>query len=451
MAERATKSEILSALSHALDLVEGQPEGHAARTCVIASRIASELQLADELRDAIYFASLLKDSGCSTNSARIHKIFGGDELLAKRKVKTIDWASPLESLKFVIKNTELGNGVGAKLRRMLTNIGPPSKVMDEVTMARCTQGAAIAKMLGFDETVAYAIECLDEHWDGKGSPRQKSGLDIPLAARILCIAQTVEVFFTAFGIDEVMAMVAARSGRWFDPDLVRVVELLRHDREFWDSIRFHASDTLLHISVGAATQVADETDIDQICAAFAKVIDAKSSFTAEHSTRVTEIAVSLGQAYGFSIERLTTLRRAALLHDIGKLGVPNSILEKPGKLDDAEFTRVKLHPQFSYEILKPIRAFDRVADIAAAHHERLDGKGYWRGLGAEQLDLEMRILAVADVFDALSADRPYREAMPLNEVFKIMDREAIAALDADCVDTLKELFGVKKATLARAA
>lgn len=141
--------------------------------------------------------------------------------------------------------------------------------------------------------------------------------------------------------------------------------------------------------------------------------------------------------YGFDQERLRTLRHAALLHDIGKLGIPNSILEKPGKLDDDEFARIKLHPQFSYEILRPIRAFERVAEIAAAHHERLDGRGYWRGLSADQLDLDMRILAVADVFDALSAERPYRGAMPMPEVFAILERESSTGLDPECVAMLK--------------
>jgi putative nucleotidyltransferase with HDIG domain len=167
------------------------------------------------------------------------------------------------------------------------------------------------------------------------------------------------------------------------------------------------------------------------------IVDAKSSFTAAHSSRVTEVAVELGMLFGFDQDRLRTLRRAALLHDIGKLGVPNSILEKPGRLDGDEYLRVQQHPRHSFEILKPIRAFHRVADIASAHHERLDGKGYWRGLTASELDLDMRILAVADVFDALSAERPYREALPLPEVFAIMDREAGTGLDASCVDALR--------------
>lgn len=435
--ESATKAEILSALSHALDLVEGQPEGHAVRTCLIASRVAERLTLPEVDRNDLYFAALLKDSGCSSNAARIHKIFGGDELLIKQGVKVIDWSSQLESVKYAFQATERGRGVVAKLRRMLSNLGPPAKVMDEVTMARCTQGAAIARMFGFSEQVAQAVEHLDEHWDGKGSPRRLEGEQIPMLARILCLAQTMEVFFTTFGLEAAMEMVDRRRGSWFDPTVADAARGLTRDAEFWRLLQAHAEDTVHHLPLDAAHAIAADTDIDTICEGFAMIVDAKSSFTAAHSSRVTEVAVELGMMYGFDQERLRTLRRAALLHDIGKLGIPNSILEKPGKLDDEEFARIKLHPQFSYEILRPIRAFERVAEIAAAHHERLDGRGYWRGLGAEQLDLDMRILAVADVFDALSAERPYRGAMPLPEVFAILEREASTGLDAECVAMLK--------------
>ena len=435
--ESATKSEILAALSHALDLVEGQPEGHAVRTCLLASKIAERLELPESARNDLYFAALLKDSGCSSNSARIHKIFGGDELLIKQGVKVIDWSSQIESVKYALRATERGRSVAAKLRRMLSNLGPPAKVMDEVTIARCTRGAAIARMLGFSENTALAVEHLDEHWDGKGSPRRLQGEQIPMLARVLCLSQTMEVFFTTFGLEAAAQMVEKRRGSWFDPQVADAARSLSADTSFWEQLHAHAGDTVQHLPLDAAHAIAGETDIDTICEGFAMIVDAKSSFTATHSSRVTEVAVELGMMFSFDQDRLRTLRRAALLHDIGKLGVPNSILEKPGRLDDEEFARIRQHPRHSYEILKPIKAFDRVAEIAAAHHERLDGKGYWRGFSAAQLDLDMRILAVADVFDALSAERPYRGALPLDKVFAIMDREAGTALDSECIGLLR--------------
>ena len=132
--------------------------------------------------------------------------------------------------------------------------------------------------------------------------------------------------------------------------------------------------------------------------------------------------------------------RAGLLHDIGKLGVPTAVLEKPGKLTEEEFGRVRAHPTNTGRILGMIQGFDRVTEIAAAHHERLDGRGYHRGIGAEGLDLDMRILAVADVFDALSAARPYRGALEMSEVFAIMERDAGQALDADLIGLMKDRY-----------
>jgi HD-GYP domain-containing protein (c-di-GMP phosphodiesterase class II) len=130
------------------------------------------------------------------------------------------------------------------------------------------------------------------------------------------------------------------------------------------------------------------------------------------------------------------LRRAALLHDIGKLSVPNSILEKPGKLTGEEWKVVKAHPFYTLEILNRIPGFQRLSQDAAAHHEKLDGSGYWRGWGSDQLSRYARILAVADIFDALHAKRPYRDGLPIEKVFEILRQDAPHALDLPCVEAL---------------
>lgn len=234
-------------------------------------------------------------------------------------------------------------------------------------------------------------------------------------------------------------MLSSRRGSWFDPDMVQAAFVFARDEAFWEDHAERADDATLHLSLPATALIAEDADIDQVCYAFALIIDAKSSFTAEHSFRVAQIATELGASFGFDAHRLQTLRWSALLHDIGKLGVSNSILDKPGPPTDEEFHAIRRHPKFSFEILSRVRGFDRVAAIAAAHHERLDGKGYYRGLSGDQLDTEMRILAVADVYDALSADRPYRAAMPPKKVFAILDKESVSGLDAEVVSRLREM------------
>lgn len=439
MEQLATAGEVLAALSHALDLVEGQPAGHAVRTSMIAMSIAHEFGIDESLCESLFYAALLKDSGCSTNSARIHKMFGGDEFLAKRQVKYIDWTDPIESVKYAVKTINPQAGLVEKLQRMAAMAGSPVKAMDEATAARCTRGASIAIQLGFDIHTASAVQSLDEHWNGKGSPSHRAGEAIPILARILCISQTLEIFVTSFGIEAGFEMLDARRGTWFDPELVRVAACLKNSR-LWTDHANHVAGNMVRLYEPESAMSKPLTDLDKVSLAFANVIDAKSSFTSQHSTRVNEYAMLLAQYFGFDTERTTILRRAALLHDIGKLGVPNSVLDKPGSLTREEFDLVKLHPRFTFEILRQIRGQERMTEIAANHHERIDGKGYWRGLAGNELDLDMRILATADVFDALSATRPYREALPLSQVFSIMERDAGYHLDASCVGALREIY-----------
>jgi HD-GYP domain-containing protein (c-di-GMP phosphodiesterase class II) len=443
---RPTKAAILGALSQALDLVEGQPEGHALRTCLIALKVADNLGLDPQTRADVFFASLLKDSGCSNNAVRIHKIFGGDEFLNKRAVKFIDWTNTFESLKFAISHTERGKSLATKLRRMVGNLGPPDKIMKEVTEARCTRGALISRKLGFGPQVAAGIQHLDEHWDGKGAPVGIRGEEIPIVARVVGLAQTFEVYLTAFGLTEAYDMLRSRSGRWFDPSVVSACIALEHDREAWRAFGEQAYESTLNVDLPDITQEALDAEIDEICEAFAMIIDAKSQFTASHSDRVTRYSLGLADWFGFSAARTQSLRRASLMHDIGKLAVPSGILEKPGRLDDDELKHIRSHPEVSERILSRVPTFSRIAEVAGAHHERLDGKGYYKGKTGNELDLEMRILTASDVFDALTAKRPYRDPIPVEEVIGMMQKESGTAFDPEVVKGLKELYIDGKST-----
>ncbi len=432
-------ADILSALSYALDLVEGQAVGHAVRTCLIAMRVGNRLGLTEgELAD-LYFAALLKDAGCSSNSVRIHAAFGDDHA-AKHAVKLIDWTKKFDCLMYGLRNTHPGKSLPKRVVKMIETLNDREASMAALTQARCDRGAKIALQLGFGAAVAEAVLNLDEHWDGLGAPSNKKGEEIPIIARILCLAQTLDVLVPAVGRTAAFRTIKKRSGRWFDPAVASAAMSLENDHEFWYGMADDARGRALELATPATLQVATEVSIDSTCDAFASIIDAKSSFTASHSQRVTQYSVEMGQMLSFEAPRLALLRRAALLHDIGKLGVPTAVLEKPGKLTEGEFGIIRDHPSNTQRILGMIGGFDRVTEIAAAHHERLDGRGYHRGLPAEMLDTDMRILAVADVFDALSAERPYRGALPMSEVFAIMEREGPAALDPDLVGLMKDKY-----------
>ncbi len=433
------QSEIIGALSHALDLTEGLPAGHAQRCCWIGMHIGQELGLTDDAMKDLYYALLLKDAGCSSNSARIFSLYGCDDRSLKRDFKQIDSDSLFELAKFTWSHIGLGESWRSRLSQLVTLVEKGEQVGEELFLTRCEQGAEIAQQLGFSDRVCEAIRGLDEHWDGKGSPRRLKGEQIPLFARIALLSQVVEIFFAAGGHRLAIDTVRARRGNWFDPGLVDMFERVALIPGLWDGLRDPDIGTrVLALEPVEHVRIVDDAELDRLAGAFAGVIDAKSPYTFGHSSRVSQYAQRIGAQVGLSERQLLWLRHAALLHDIGKLGVSNSILDKPGKLTEDEFAQVKLHPVYSMDILSKVRIFKTLAPVASGHHERLDGQGYPWGLKGEQIDLATRIISVADVFDAVSAERPYRGAMPLDQALGILDKMTGSALDGDLVAALRQ-------------
>jgi putative nucleotidyltransferase with HDIG domain len=433
-------SELISALSYALDLTEGRPMGHSVRSCLLGMRIAEQLGLPAEAQADLYYTLLLKDAGCSSNSSRLYHILNADDIRAKRDVKTTDWTKVgWESLHYAITHVATEMPFAERVWRLIQVAATQQRDSCDLVKIRCERGSSIARKLGFSENVAAGIHSLDEHWNGEGYPNGLTKKAIPLAANIANLAQTLEVFWASRGPEAAMEAAEARSGRWFDPELVKAAISLGKQGHLWNNLE---SEELITEVMAQEPQerrlTATEHNIDNICLAFADIIDAKTPFTYQHSNGVADAAVIIAQALGLPEQDVKTIRRAALLHDIGKLGVSNTILEKPGKLTAEEFTEVRKHPFFTYEILRRIPAFADFSTDAAAHHERLDGKGYWRGITGDQMSLAARILAVADVFDALKAKRPYRDALPLEKVFSIMREDAPHALDGPCLAALIE-------------
>lgn len=182
----------------------------------------------------------------------------------------------------------------------------------------------------------------------------------------------------------------------------------------------------------------DDDYLDDIAAAFGQVVDSKSPYTSGHSARVALYTDLIAETLGLAPERRRWLKRGALLHDVGKLGVSNSVLDKPGKLDAEEWAAVQAHAAYTEAILIRIGAFAELAVVSAAHHERLDGKGYPRGLTAEQITLETRIITTADIFDAITAERPYRGAIPIPKTLEMMAENVGTAIDPVCFEALKQ-------------
>lgn len=432
-------SDVLGALSYALDITEGQPEGHALRACIIGMQIAEEIGLAPSQRSALFYALLLKDLGCSSNAARVCSLLGSDDIAAKQDVKLTDWTKLHEAARWGLKNAAYGQGMIEKaiqVARAGLQGGPFAA--NAIFAVRCDRGASIASMIGMPEETSDAIRALDEHWDGSGLPNKLKGESIPLLARICCLAQTFDIFMVAYGLEAAYHVVRGRSGTWFDPALVDALERIHEDIGFWYALehgslenqiaRLEPHDYIMH---------ADAHQLDRIAEGFAQVVDAKSPWTYRHSSSVATFAIGIAETMGMPWADQHTLWRAALLHDIGKLGVSNRILDKNGKLTDDELASIHAHPAHTARILKRIPAFTPLVEIAASHHERLDGTGYHRHLHAEDLSPLARILAVADVGDALEADRPYRKGMQQDELMRVLQREADVRLWGEAVDAFE--------------
>jgi putative nucleotidyltransferase with HDIG domain len=431
-------SEVLAGLSYALDLTEGQRPGHALRSCAIGMRLAAEIDLPQDLRSPLFYALLMKDLGCSSNAARFASLFDAHDHSVKASVKLVNWSDAIEAFRFVSMSVAPGQFWLRRTWHLLGLLSRGAKGAREVARIRCERGADIARMLGFSSHTVEGIRALDEHWDGHGQPYALKGEAIPLLARLLNLAQTVEVFWSAHGFDAAYDMAAERRGSWFDPDLVRAFESMKHDVEFWDRLRLgHTPEQIAAFEPVDQVVIADQARLDLVAEAFARVIDAKSPWTYSHSTGVARLAGEVGQHLGLSALESRELRRAALLHDLGKLGVSNLILDKPGKLTEVEFAAVRRHTEHTQAILERVGCFRHFASAAAAHHERMDGRGYHRGLAGDELPLMTRVLCVADICDALLTSRPYRAGLPVERVLAIMKRDVGTALDPECFAALR--------------
>ncbi len=411
-------------------------------------RIAACLGLpADQLR-SLYYALLLKDVGCSSNAARMCQIIGGDDRAVKAGVKLEDWTQPNRpkfSTLSLMWNTVLpGSSAFERVLRIGKIAATQHSNNEEMISLRCDRGASVVRKLGLDNDTAEAVRNLDEHWDGSGYPERRRAVAIPLLARICAIAQHLDVFATERGQARAIDVLRHRSGRWYDPDLVRVACSLHAGGSLWmDCLNNSPEAATRRLVLDLAPpgeERLDNTRTDLICEAFAEVVDAKSPFTYRHSIGVAVAADAIAEEMSLSAERRALIHRASLLHDLGKLSVSNSILDKPGKLTPEEWQAVQGHPGLTFEILRRIPAFRQVALIAGQHHEKLDGSGYPHRRMADELSLESRILTVADIYGALAEERPYREGLPLEKVLSILQSEVPHKLDPECFEALRALL-----------
>src|SRR5580698_6656507 len=230
-------SALISALSYSLDLTEGRPMGHSVRSCMLGMRIAQHIGMPISDQGDLFYALLLKDAGCSSNSSKLFHILAADEIRAKRDVKLTDWTRVgWESLQYALTHVASGAPFLERMRTLVRVAAKQQKESCTLVKIRCERGASIARRIGFPEPVAQAIHSLDEHWNGGGYPAGLRRQGIPLFSRIMNLSQTLEVFLVNRGPEAALAVVKKRSGRWFDPELVRAAASLAKRDLLWDGL-----------------------------------------------------------------------------------------------------------------------------------------------------------------------------------------------------------------------
>jgi len=399
-------AELTIALSLATDLGTGQPMEHGLRTCWLSLAAAKELGLDAATQSCVYYVALLRFLGCTSDASETAVLAGGDEVAFNAAMAPMLMAQPGESMWYFVRH--LGEDLPLHSR-----VGRVVSAMSDVGMDRrslsghCEVAARLAARLGMVDTVCQALAHAYERWDGKGYPAGLACEAVPVAVRVDAVARDTELWARRAGWPAAAEVLAHRSGHAYAPDVANVLAS-KGERWLADIGDDLCAEVLAAEPAPALNIHADE--LDDALAAVAHFADLKSPFLRSHSTGVARLVVAAASAAGMSDADATLLGRAALVHDVGRVGVPSGIWDRPGPLSAAQWERVRLHPYLSERVLYHCALLAPFADLAARHHERADGSGYHRGTSADQLLPGARLLAAADAYHAMTEDRPHRPA-----------------------------------------
>lgn len=433
-------AELLAGISLATDLGRGFPPEKALRTCLVAARVAEELGLDERTRGDTYYASLVHPVGCTAFTHEISRMFGTSELQGIPAYARVDTTRPGEAFRAMGEETR-GEPMSTRVRATIKNFTAGKKVMRFVARADCEAGTRFTMHIGLGDEVARIVVGVQERWDGKGVPDGVAGEAIDVGARVITLANQVELFHRTEGAEEARAMLGRRTGSWLDPSAVAAFGR-RADEIFAELEGGYVWDAVLAAEPGSPVTI-PEWRIDHVAEALGDMVDVKSPYFLDHSRGVARLAEAAGAQLGLDVGERTALRRAGLLHDLGRVGVANRVWDKRGALSAPEWEQVRLHAYHSERILERSSVLAPLARTAGMHHERLDGGGYHRGATAAQLPMAARVLQAADVFEALTEPRPHRPAFAADAAAKEVEAMVAAgALDPDAAAAVCEAAGV---------
>jgi HD-GYP domain-containing protein (c-di-GMP phosphodiesterase class II) len=428
-------AELVAALSLATDLGMGQPLEHELRSCLVAVRLGQHAGLDDDELAEMYYVTLLRWIGCTSHAHELSDWFD-DEITAHARSIVFDWGKSGQVLADLVRHAGAGRPPLARLRTAVGAIAAGRDAVGDLFLASCEVGERLALRLSLPPSVGASLAQVFERWDGAGWPARRRGEELRIASRLAQLAQDVVVFARLGGVEAAVAAAQKRAGSLYDPALVETfrrvaADVLSNDYgSLWEAV--------VTAEPGNQPTLGGEA-LDEALAAVADFADLKSPFTAGHSPGVAALAAAAARTLGAD-EQLA--RRAALVHDLGRAGVPNGIWDKPGALSDAEWERVRLHPYLTERMLTRPALLAELGAAGSLHHERLDGSGYYRGVPGRMLSPVARILAAADAYHAMTEPRPHRTALTPDHAGRELRAEARKGrLDGEAVEAVLAAAG----------
>ncbi len=425
-------AELVAAISLATDIGTGQPMEHALRTCRLSMAVAAELGMGTGTATDVYHVALLRFLGCTADAPETAQLAGGDNVAFIAAMAPAYMGSTGEVVVALARSVGRGQGLTRRARRLAEALGEPRSLV-----SHCEVGSRLATRLGLGDGVVEALAHAYERWDGRGLPDGLAGEAVPHVVRVVVVARDAVLWQRLAGTEAALEVLDSRRGHAYDPavvDAVRAVGLpAGDDGPVWEEVL--AAEPQPVRRVGAV-------GLERALAAVGDFADLRSTWTRGRSTQLADTARAAGQMCGLPVADLAVLGRAALVADVGAVGVPSGVWERAGPLGTDEHERVRLHPYLSERILYRCTGLAPEAALAGAHHERLDGSGYHRGSTAAQLPSAARLLAAADVWTALRQDRPHRPAHAPARARDVLWAEVTAGrLDATAAEAVLSCGG----------